>query len=245
MARYILDGMRRAALVFYSTDVVREELLATGLLPAERLVHAPYGTAPEFTPEQNGQDAGVRARLRGPFLLHVGSCIPRKNTAFLLRLLARLQEQRPELRLLQVGGTWPEDQRALLAQLGLQDAVLQLRDVPRSELAAMYRQAEAVILPSHAEGFGLPVIEALACGTRVVATDLAVFREVGGDAVEYAASGELDVWTQALCRLSSLDSAEVRARCARRAARYSWHEHARRIIEAYRGLDTSAARGNA
>jgi glycosyltransferase involved in cell wall biosynthesis len=245
MARYILDGMRRAALVFYSTDVVREELIASGLLSAQRLVHAPYGTASEFSPEQDAQDARLRERLPGPYILHVGSCIPRKNTAFLLRLLARLRRGRPDLRLLQVGGTWPEDQRALLVDLRLQDAVLQLRDVPRSELAAIYRQAEAVILPSHAEGFGLPVIEALACGTSVVATDLPVFREVGGDAVEYAAGGDLDVWMQALNRLLLLDAATVRARCARRAARYSWHEHARRIIEAYRGLDTSAARGHA
>jgi glycosyltransferase involved in cell wall biosynthesis len=245
MARYILSGMRRAALVFYSTEVVRDELIASGLLPAERLVHAPYGTAPEFSPEQNGQDAGIRTRMAGPFILHVGSCIPRKNTAFLLRLVARLRRERPELRLLQIGGTWPEDQRALLVQLHLQDAVIQLRDVPRSELAAMYRQAEAVILPSHAEGFGLPVIEALACGTSVVASDLPVFREVGGDAVEYAAGGELEVWTQALSRLRSLDSVAARARCARRAARYSWHEHARRIIEAYRGLAASAAPGGA
>jgi glycosyltransferase involved in cell wall biosynthesis len=245
MARYILSGMRRAALVFYSTDVVREELIATGLLSAERLVHAPYGTAPEFSPEQDGQDVRVRERLPGPFILHVGSCIPRKNTAFLLRLLARLRQGRPDLSLLQVGGTWPDDQQALLAELDLVGSVLQLRGVPRPELAAMYRQAEAVVLPSHAEGFGLPVIEALACGTRVLASDLPVFREVGGDAVAYAAPGDLDVWTQAASRIFSLESSAVRARCAERAARYSWPEHARRIVEAYRGLAAGAARGHA
>jgi glycosyltransferase involved in cell wall biosynthesis len=237
MARSVLAGLRRAALVFYSTEVVRDQLLSSGLLfSPERLVHAPYGTATEFSPLRGDADAAVRERLGGPFVLHVGSCIPRKNTGFLLHLLGRLRQELPGLRLLQVGGTWPDEQRALLSELGLSAAVLQVRGVPRAELAAMYRQAELVVLPSHAEGFGLPLIEALACGAKVLCSDLPVFREVAADAASYAPLGDLEAWARACRALRALPADAVRAESARRAARYSWPEHARRIITAYRAL---------
>jgi glycosyltransferase involved in cell wall biosynthesis len=240
MARCLLDGLRRAALVFYSTEVVREQILEAGLVPSERLVHAPYGTAPEFSPEPDDWDSRVRQRLPGRFLLHVGSCIPRKNTALLLRLLARLRQDLPDLGLLQVGGAWPEAQRALLGELGLTHAVLQLRDVPRAELAAMYRQAEVVLLPSHAEGFGLPLIEALACGAKVLATRLPVFLEVGGTAAHYAASDDLEAWTTASQKLLSLRAHSGQEQCAR-AARYSWEKHAELVVGAYRRLACESA----
>lgn len=236
MARCILAGMRSAALVFYSTEAVKDELLANGLLPAARLVNAPYGTAPEFSPQVSDWDAVVRARVGGRYILHVGTCIPRKNTTFLLHLLCRMREEQPALKLLQVGGTWPDPQRTLLAELGLAHAVLQVRDIPRAELAAMYRQAEVVALPSLSEGFGLPMIEALACGTKVLATDLPVFREVGGAAAEYAPESDLGAWVQALRGISRLGRDSFREPCLRQAARYSWNEHARLIVRAYGSL---------
>jgi glycosyltransferase involved in cell wall biosynthesis len=236
MARCILSGLRRAAVVFHSTEVIRDALVSSGLVPAARLVHAPYGTAPEFTPQPGVEDSVLRARVAAPFVLHVGSCIPRKNTGFLLHLLARLRRARPDLHLIQVGGHWPEDQRRSITELGLDGAVHQLRDVSRLELAALYRNAEAVLLPSRSEGFGLPLLEGLACAAKVVATDLRVFREVGGDAAEYARQDDLEDWAHALVQWASRPPAAHAERCARQAARYSWNEHARRIVLAYTGL---------
>jgi glycosyltransferase involved in cell wall biosynthesis len=236
MARSILAGLRRASVVFHSTEVVREELISSGLLSPERLVHAPYGTAPEFSPHPSDADPAVRARLGGRFVLHVGSCIPRKNTGFLLRLLAHLRRELPGLCLLQVGGTWPAEQRSLLTELGLEGAVLQLRGLPRAELAAMYRQAELVLLPSRAEGFGLPLIEALACGAKVLCSDLPVFREVAAGAAQYAPLDELEAWAQAARALLAAPADPIRAASVRQAAHYSWHAHAERIIGAYRSL---------
>ena len=78
-----------------------------------------------------------------------------------------------------------------------------LNAVPSSTLAAVYRRTALVLLPSEREGFGLPVLEALACGTPIVASDIEPLREVGGAAVEYCASEDLDGWTNAvLQRLS-------------------------------------------
>src|SRR5207248_5412662 len=99
MARRILEGMQKARVVFHATLAVREEILRHGLIDPARLVHAPFGAAPEFTSEP-------RERSGVPFLLHVGSCIPRKRIDVLLDVFAEVRAQHPNLRLLKVGGGW-------------------------------------------------------------------------------------------------------------------------------------------
>ncbi|HEX6765438.1 MAG TPA: hypothetical protein VF103_08175, partial [Polyangiaceae bacterium] len=102
LARTLLAGLRRARVVFHSTLAVRDDILAHGLVPAERLVHAPYGVAREFVPERSPLDAELAGKP--PFVLHVGSLIPRKNPEFLLELAVELLRSRTELELVQAGG---------------------------------------------------------------------------------------------------------------------------------------------
>ncbi len=230
----LLLGLRRASIVFYSTEAVRAEILARRLLPAERLVHAPPGVSSEFVPAANEYDREWAAR--GPYLLHVGSLIPRKDPEFLLRLFARLAAKQRDLMLVQIGGHWSRDQARLQGELGISGRVLQRQGLSREELAAAYRCARAVVLPSKAEGFGLPVIEALACGSPVVASDLPVLREVGGSAVDFCHPGELEQWHQAIDRRLHEGSAGREERLGW-ASRYSWQQHARTIVNAYKALE--------
>jgi len=228
LAGVLLSGLRRADVVFYSTASVRESILAHALVPERLLVHAPYGVAREFQPTPTAEDAGLEGRR--PFLLHVGSLIPRKNPEFLLRLVASLRQTRPELELVQVGGTFSESQERLVDELGLRPHLRRLSGLTREELAALYRGARAVLLPSTAEGFGLPVIEALSCAAPVVASDLPVLREVGGEAVEYCPVSSIEAWQGALLReLDAPRAARTDVRL-RRAASYSWHAHAKTIV---------------
>jgi glycosyltransferase involved in cell wall biosynthesis len=93
-------------------------------------------------------------------------------------------------------------------------------------------------MPSEAEGFGLPVAEALACGAPVLASDLPVLREVGGEAAEYRAVGAVEAWSEAAVALagrSREDAARGQARRAR-AARFTWDAHARDLVETYEGV---------
>lgn len=224
----LIAGLRRARVVFYSTNAVRSDIERFELVRPERLVQAPLGVASEFTPDRHGESQEPR------LLLHVGSLVARKNPAFLLRLTAELVKLIPGLKLLQVGGTWESSHLELIRNLGIEGSVQQVRDIPRSELAALYRRASVVLVPSRAEGFGLPVAEALACGAIVVASDLSVLREVGGDAVIYCPTEDLVAWTDRLHGVLSSGNAPTREVRLARAERYSWRHHAEIILNRYR-----------
>jgi glycosyltransferase involved in cell wall biosynthesis len=106
-----------------------------------------------------------------------------------------------------------------------------------------------VLLPSEREGFGLPVLEALACGTPIVASDIEPLREVGGDAVEYCAPEEVDAWTASILRVlaegADRDLAHARrAAGIARAASFSWNRYAAEVAALYAriaGVDCAAA----
>jgi glycosyltransferase involved in cell wall biosynthesis len=109
-------------------------------------------------------------------------------------------------------------------------------------LAAVYRAAGLVLLPSEEEGFGFPVLESMASGTPVVASDLAVLREVGGDAAAYAAVGDVGGWADLIVEvLSEKDErgAAWQNRVQRgvcHSARFTWAEHARKMVNVYQGM---------
>ncbi|TSC34488.1 glycosyltransferase family 1 protein [Corallococcus sp. Z5C101001] len=237
MARTTLKGLERAAIVFHGTQQVREELLAHGVVPPERLVWAPYGVSPEYRPAPVPGDASdaVLAPLHGrPYLLHVGSAIRRKRLDVLFDVFAALRARHPDLMLVQQGGDLDTAQQARVARLGLEDALLRPPRQERATLAGLYRKARAVLVPSEAEGFGLPVIEALACGVPVVASDLPVLREVGADACTYCPVGDVAAWTDTVDALLTGrgPAPEPETRRAR-AARFTWSAHARTVLDAY------------
>ena len=240
MVKRILHGFQQAAVVFHTTGDVRREILRHGLIDSARLVKAPLGVAPEFTREGDTDEATLAAlniAPTEPFLLHVGSCIPRKRIDVLLEMFATLRPGFPALRLVKVGGPWAPAHRDQLARLRLEHAVIQRIGLTRSQMAALYRRAALVLLPSESEGFGLPVIEALACGATVVASDIPVLREVGGDAAVYCPVGDVRVWADAVARLVETPAlAPAPGIRLAQAAHFTWATHADTILGAYRKL---------
>ncbi len=237
MARRILRGLENAALVFYTTSTVRNAIERYGLVDSARLVQAPYGISEEFGAGEGHAHAADHL-LRGidgaPFLLHVGSCIRRKRIDVLLDAFGTVRRAWPGLRLVQVGGEWSAVQRAQLARLGLEHAVLQLPRLSQELIAALYRNATLVLMPSESEGFGLPVVEAMACGGVVVASNIPVFREIGGEAVVYCPMGDAQAWAETIDRLlASTKSAPALELRLRWAQQFSWREHAQRIAQGY------------
>lgn len=262
LGRKLLEGMRAAAKVLCVTDATRRALISSTDLPADRVAVVPNGVHPacsaRIDPDADreaGALVGPRAGERVE-LLHVGSTIPRKRIDVLLRVVAAVRRQNPHVQLIQIGGALTRAQRRLAVGLDLADRVTVLPFVKPRVLAAIYRRAALLLQTSDREGFGLPVAEAMSCGTPVVATDLPALREVGGAATTYCPVADVDAWTTAIARLlgeRQRDSARWRARQVDGTAwaqRYDWRAHARATVEIYRevlaGVDSGdgqAARG--
>ncbi len=239
--RWAWRGTLRAARWIADSRFTREAILAQIEYPPDRCVVVPLGVEPRFRvlpPEQ------VEARLRGlplpegPFLLHVGHLHPRKNFEGLLDALGRLVRRGERLPLVQVGGTPSPAQRARLEALGLGDQVRFLGRVEDEVLVALYNRAALFVFPSLYEGFGLPVLEAMACGTPVVAADATSLPEVVGDAGLLVDPRDPETLAEALIRLwrDRELAAELRERGLARARAFTWEETARRTVEVYRAL---------
>jgi glycosyltransferase involved in cell wall biosynthesis len=247
MTRRILTGLQRAAHVTCDSHATRQDLLRFDVLPPERMSVVPLGVHPTCSPLPDEAADAHAAELLGNCgetvdLLHVGSTIARKGIDTLLRVFAEARAQIPQLRLLRVGGPFTADQRELVRRLGLESHVLVLPFLDRETLAAVYRRAALVLLPSGAEGFGLPVAEAMACGTPVLASDLAVLREVGGAAASYAAPGDEALWTTELLQLLAERREQPQLWRVRRekglqqAAGFSWTNYSNRMAYVYNEL---------
>jgi len=175
-------------------------------------------------------------------LLHVGSTIARKRVDVLLKILALVRKEFPTARLLRVGGEFSEEQALMVERLGLSASIVVLPKLSREVLAAVYRRAALVLQPSEREGFGLPVAEALACGAPVVASDLDVLREVGGEATVYCPVADAEAWSEAVIALLLERRERPIAWEARRvagfeqAAKFSWSEYANKMVALYRDL---------
>lgn len=229
LAHHLLSGLRRAGVVFVNTESLRSELIRLQWQPADRVVCAPLGVAPEFTPARDVQVlplalGGLRGRR---YILHVGSAIGRKRLDVLFEVFARLRTRFPDVYLVQQGAALSEPLREQIRRLGIAPRLVQLPTLTRSELAELYRSASLVLLPSEREGFGLPVIESLACGTAVLASDLDTLREAGGRAVRYCPVGDIEAWSEAAIQaLDQPDTLPPKASRIAQASNFTWARHA-------------------
>jgi glycosyltransferase involved in cell wall biosynthesis len=196
------------------------------------------------------QASSMIAGTEGLYLLHVGSTIPRKRIDILLRVFALISKEVPDVRLVRVGGEFTAEQTCLMSSLGVEGKVIAIPAVPISTLKVIYKRAALLLQPSDAEGFGLPVIEAMACGCPVVASDLPMLREAGGIAAEYCAVGETDVWKASVLALLRERETEPerwdlrRDEARRQASKFTWSNHVREAIGVYQRILESTAVGN-
>lgn len=252
LVRRLLRGMQAAAQIACPSAATRDELLQYGLVSAERITVVPNGVHPVFHAAPDPDATAVVGRLLGDVspafdLLHVGSCIPRKRIDRLLDVVAAVRRTHPHTRLVRVGGPLTPVQQAQAARLGLADAIVTMPRLDTAQLAALYRRVRAVVLTSDREGFGIPVVEALACGTPVVATDLTVFREVGGSLAHYCPLDDTTRWHDAIATiLDDTSSPEQQAAaCTGRvawASRFSWDHYADAMARIYWQLSGEGVR---
>jgi glycosyltransferase involved in cell wall biosynthesis len=247
LARRTMDGFRQAAHVIAVSHATRDEILLHGLVAPERItvipngVHPLYSAAPDPVWDAKAAELMPDAQPVTNWLLSVGSTLPRKRLDILLRVFAAIHRDLPATRLVRVGG-FTAAQRRLAAELNIEDAVVELSFLETEMLAAVYRRATLLLHTADAEGFGLPLTEAMACGCPVVASDIAVLREVGGTPARYCTTGNVDSWTATVAGLLTERSCDLAAWELRRqqgpihAARFSWAENARRTAGVYQNV---------
>jgi glycosyltransferase involved in cell wall biosynthesis len=240
--RVALPPLVRAAchgafLVGTVSEASRRDIVEHLAVPSERVLVLPGAPHPFCRPVDEALAAPVLRRhgLSRPFVLSVGTLEPRKNLPALLAAFDQLVAQGRELDLVVVGGRgWRDGELAdELQKRRAQGRVHWLGRVSESDLAALYSSAQVAAYPSLLEGFGLPVLEAMASGTPVVASDTAALREVSGGAAVLVPPTDVAALAGALGRL--LDDPAERARRRQaglsRAAGFRWEDPARALLE--------------
>jgi glycosyltransferase involved in cell wall biosynthesis len=236
-----LRQMLKAAHVVCDSHFTASELVRLTGYPEARTSVAPLGVASEFRPLEHDERLRThRAQLginaNSHLLLHVGHCGVRKNIMRLLEALGRLRALNKPLLFLQIGGKFTADQNRKIEQLGLRSVVRQLPNVPEGDLPVWYNAADVFVFPSTYEGFGLPVLEAMACGVPVVCSRSGSLPEVAGEAAMLVDAESPDSIASAVATLldSRVRRQELRFRGLERAAAFTWRRTAERVADVYR-----------
>ena len=220
----IKPALARATTVFTISDYSRQRIAEWSGLEPSRIRVVGLGVGAGFTPQ------GPARTHERPYLLYVGNHKPHKNLDGLLRAFAA-SGLAADFDLL-LTGTLSPGLIDMARRLGISTRVRGLGLVPEGDLPTLYRGARALVMPSFHEGFGLPVIEAMACGTPVLSSNRTALPEAGGDAVAYFDPGVEDSFIEGLRGLTDEGLlADLRARGLRRARRFDWNEVAGRVMQ--------------
>ena len=229
----------QAAAVIAVSQYTKDELGRLWRVPAGKVHVVPNGYDPRFCPGDPAEVEAFRQRAGLParYLFFLGTLEPRKNLLNLVRAYGRSGAQRQGVSLIIAGGKgWYYE--ALFQEviaLGLQDNVYFTGYLPDDDIVWWYRGAEAFVYPSLYEGFGLPVLEAMACGTPVITSRCSALPEVAGDAALLVEPTDVDALAGAIAHLVSdpVRQQDLRMLGLQRAALFSWQRTARETVVVY------------
>ncbi len=237
--RFLLRRIRRrAAAVLTVSEATRRDLIENAGIPGDRIFVTPEAASAEFRPLQDDARALDRVRrekhLEKPFILHVGTLKPHKNVQLLIRAVERLRERGLPHELVLVGRK-DARQKALMDLVDSKPFVRHLGVVSDPELAALYSLTDAFVIPSLIEGFGLPLLEAMACGAPCLASDRSSLPEVLGPEGVYFDPERVDALEAVLYNV--LQNRELRQKMSvaamNRARHFSWRKTAEQTLQVY------------
>src|SRR5262249_21426508 len=217
------------------SEYTKQQLIQRLEIPASR-IHTIHLAADAYFHERASPEEFTtirqRLKLEGKYFLFVGTQEPRKNLPALLKAFAEL----PSDAVIVLAG--PEGWQTEPWRAFINDRVRIAGYVSKKELRALYQNAMALVMPSLEEGFGLPILEAMASQTPVIASDIPVFREIGGNSfvavdpasAESIAVGMRQVWQDPAERQNWI------AKGVKQAEKFSWDETARKTLEIYRNM---------
>jgi glycosyltransferase involved in cell wall biosynthesis len=232
--------LRQATRIIAISETTKNDVMRFYGHPSEKIdVVQPAVDRTLFRPRQS--DARFAALDGEPYVLYVGGRGGYKNFGNLLEGFAQ-SAAKGRLALVVAGPPWRETERAQLARLGLESRARLVAHPSAEQLAQLYSGARAFIYPSLHEGFGIPLLEAMASGTMVLASDIAVFHEVAGPAAVYFDPHQpVDIARALETPLSETARTQLIDHGMRQVARYSWERCAEQTYAVYRKVLESAA----
>lgn len=232
MRRFIRYAARRAERLVAISEHTRADVLRLTAARPDQVTVTPLACDPAYrTPVPPEAVAAFRKRqgLSRPYVLYAGNISPRKNLGTLLDAFARAGGRLPCDLAVTGGLAWSEDFSTAVARLGLTDRVRRLGQVAKADMPLLYHGATALAFPSLFEGFGLPVLEAQACGIPVVCAAATSLPEVAGDGALLVAPTDVAAWTEALVAIATDEALrqDLMGKGRTNEARFTWAQTAR------------------
>ena len=233
-------ALRTARVTLAISEATKHDLVRFFHVDPQRVVVTPLAAAGHFRPQSRSENDRVRQQYALParYVLYFGSNKPHKNVP---RLVEAFAKSGTHDQALVIAGHWDErypEAKHSAERLDLQDVVRFIGPVPETDLPALYGSAELFVFPSEYEGFGLPVLEAMACGAPVVCGNRSSLPEVAGDAALLCDPRDVDALAGAIERV--LTDRDLRFSLAQRsldrAAQFSWDRVAEQTLHVYRAL---------
>ncbi len=244
LSKVVPEAVAAADVVATVSSEVSRTLIKHFQTPREKLVVIPNGIAPYFRRISDPLLLNATQHkfgLKHPLVLGVGTLEPRKNHAGLIKAFYEAQKKKggPAMLALAGGPGWLyEETRKLVADLKLERKVRFLGRVSDLELITLYSMADVFAFPSFFEGFGIPPLEAMACGAPVITSNASSLPEVAGDAALLVDPNDSVAMAQAIQTL--LENEELRSQLVQKgylqAQKYTWDSSARRMLQVYRKL---------
>ncbi len=231
---------RRANLFLAISEFTREEMIEVFHIPPEKIKVLPCACSPAMRPvtdEKLLKKIKEKYQLPKHFMLFVGNFNPRKNLERLLQAFDLVQEHIPHHLVIAGEQGWKFNKQEALNNIRHADAVHFIGYVPDEDMPVLYSAADLFVFPTLYEGFGIPVVEAQACGTPVLTSNCSALPEVGGDAASYANpydAEDISKGMEKVLNCASL-STQMKERGIQNARRFSWKLSAQQLDEIVEG----------
>jgi glycosyltransferase involved in cell wall biosynthesis len=240
-----MRNLHKATAIIADSHYTKESLAEVHPKLANRIHVVHLGVAHErFTPDavEDGflENAGIKPKQ--PYIVHISNESPHKNFRALLKAFSKVHAERPDVLLVKLGRAHNADHHQetvdLIKTLGIKDVVKFVEEVTDADVVNWYRGASVMVMPSLAEGFGLPVLEAMACGTPVVSSDAETLVEIAGDAAIIVPRMDEDAYTQAILKvLNNPDVArDMVEKGLEHVKKFTWENTARGIMDVYQSV---------
>jgi len=244
LRKVVPDAVQAADVVATVSHEVSRTLMTHFQVPHEKLTVVPNGVAPHFRRITDPVILGAtlhKYNLKHPLVLAVGTMEPRKNHLGLIKAFHQAQRRKngPAMLAIAGGPGWLYDEtQSLVTELQLERKVRFLGRVSDLELITLYSMADVFAFPSFFEGFGIPPLEAMACGAPVITSNTSSLPEVVGDAALQVDPHDIDALSEAILRLLDDESLreELRQKGYEQVKHYTWAASARKMLTIYQKL---------